>query len=61
MLALFTMLAMGGWDDGDKELNTVEEWKPETESWSIVETQLKVKRGFFGLVAANKRLICPSK
>ena len=56
----FTTLALGGRDDDINVLNTVEEWKPETASWSTVETRLKEKRSYFGLVAAPKRLICPS-
>ena len=56
----FTTLALGGYNYNDNELNRVEEWRPETESWSKVETKLKVKRRSFGLVAAPKSLICPS-
>ena len=61
----FTTLALAGCvddfrDDDRKSLNTVEEWKPETEGWSTMETQLKVKRGSFGLVAVPRSLICPS-
>ena len=55
----FRTLAVGGYD-GYNELNTVEEWKPETESWSTVETRLKEKRRAFGAVAVNKNLVCPS-
>ena len=60
---VFTTLAVGGfyYDDGDNRLNTVEEWEPETESWSTVETRLKQKRSLFGLVAAPKSLVCPSQ
>ena len=58
---LFTTLAVGGYYNGGNYLNTVEEWEPETESWSTVETQLKEKRGYFGLVAVNKNLVCPSQ
>ena len=57
----FTTLALGGSDDDGNELNTVEEWNPETESWSTVETRLKEKRENFGLVAAPKNLLCPSQ
>ena len=56
----FTTLALGGDDDDSNFLNTVEEWNPETESWSMVETRLKEKRSPFGAVAAPKSLICPS-
>ena len=57
---VFRTLAVGG-SDGVKDLNTVEEWQLKTESWSTVETQLKVKRSYFGLVAVNKNLVCPSQ
>ena len=56
----FTTLALGGWDADGNDLNTVEEWNPETESWSTMETQLKEKRERFGAVDAPKILICPS-
>ena len=58
---VFTTLAVGGGDDGFNGLNTVEEWEPESESWSTVETRLKEKRRIFGLVAVNKNLVCPSQ
>ena len=58
---VFKMLAVGGRDDGNNRLNTLEEWNAETESWSTVETRLKEKRSYFGLVAANKNLVCPSQ
>ena len=61
---VFTTLAVGGSyydDDGGNRLNTVEEWEPESESWSTVETRLKEKRSNFGLVAVNKNLVCPSQ
>ena len=54
-----TTLALGGYDGDSNVLNSVEEWNPETESWSTVETRLKEKRNRFGAVAAPKRLICP--
>ena len=57
----FTTLALGGDDDDFDELDTVEEWNPKTETWSTKETRLKVRRVGFGLVAAPKRLICPSQ
>ena len=57
----FRTLAMGGVDDDNNVLNTVEEWEPESESWSTVETRLKEKRNVFGLVAVNKNLVCPSE
>ena len=57
----FTTLALGGLDDGWRNrLNTVEEWNPETESWSTVGNRLKKKRHCFGAVAAPKNLVCPS-
>ena len=55
-----TTLALGGDDDDDNTLNTVEEWNPETESWSTVETRFREKRSVFGAVAAPKSLVCPS-
>ena len=58
---VFKTLAVGGTDDGDIYLNTLEDWNAETESWSTVETRLKEKRSSFGLVAANKNLVCPSQ
>ena len=57
----FTTLALGGRDDDLNILNTVEEWKPETASWSTVETRLKEKRSYFGEVAVSKNLVCPSQ
>ena len=57
---VFTTLAVGG-QDGFNRLNTVEEWEPESESWSTVETRLKEKKSNFGLVAVNKNLVCPSQ
>ena len=57
---VFTTLAVGGVDGGNY-LTTVEEWEPESESWSTVETRLKEKRSVFGLVAVNKNLVCPSQ
>ena len=57
-------LALGG-DDKDgmssHTMDIVERWNPERATWSMVETRLKEKRNGFGLVAAPKRLICPSK
>ena len=49
-------LALGGFD-----LQTIEKWNPETETWSELEAQLQQKRGFYGTVAAPKSLICLSK
>ena len=49
--------ALGG-SDGRNELKMVEEWNPETETWARVRG-LKVKRHFFGMVAAPNNLICP--
>ena len=57
----FTTLALGGYDGDSNVLNSVEEWNPETESWSTLETRLKEKRNRFGAVAAPKSLICPSQ
>ena len=56
----FKTLALGGQEAIPDALDTVEEWKPETETWSTVETRLKEKRSEFGAVAALKSLICPS-
>ena len=49
--------ALGG-SDGRKELKMVDEWSPDTETWSTVRS-LKVKRDTYGMVAAPKNLICP--
>ena len=48
------------WDgsDGRNELKMVEEWNPETETWTRVRG-LKVERDTYGMVAASKDLICP--
>ena len=54
-----TTLALGGRDVDENALNTVKEWSSKTESWSTLETRLKEKRDYFGLVAAPKTLICP--
>ena len=56
-----TTLALGGLDDDDNRLKSVEKWNPETETWSEVEDQLEEKRSGFGLVAAPKNLVCPLK
>ena len=49
--------ALGG-SDGRNELKMVEEWNPETETWTRVRG-LKVERDTYGMVAASKDLICP--
>ena len=49
--------ALGG-TDGHNELKIVDEWNPETETWSRVSA-LKVKRDTYGMVAAPRNLICP--
>ena len=49
--------ALGG-SDGRNELKMVEEWNPETETWTRVR-DLKVERDTYGMVAAPKNLICP--
>ena len=54
-----TTLALGGRDDDDNRLKSIEKWNPETETWSEVEDQLEEKRSTFGLVAAPKNLVCP--
>ena len=56
-----TTLALGGWDDDNNELKSIEKWNPETETWSEVEDQLEEKRAHFGLVAVPKNLVCTSK
>ena len=58
---VFTTLAVGGRNDVDNGLNTVEEWQPETEQWSKVESRLKEKKNSFGAIAAPTKLICPSQ
>ena len=55
------MIMMGGEDDDGIELNAVEEWNPETKTWSTVETRLEEKRSLFGAVVAPKSLVCPSQ
>ena len=55
----FTTLALGGEDDDDNELKSIEKWNPETETWSEVEEQLEEKRGVFRAVAVPKNLVCP--
>ena len=40
------------------QLKMVEEWNPETETWTRGRS-LKVERDTFGMVAAPKKLICP--
>ena len=56
-----TTLALGGYDDDDNRLKSIEKWNPETETWSEVEEQLEEKRSSFGLVALPKSRVCPSK
>ena len=56
-----TTLAVGGRGVGDSYLKTIEKWNPETETWSEEEDQLGEKKGFFGMVAAPKSQVCPSK
>ena len=41
--ASLTTLALGGTVDGTRALGTVEEWNPETNTWSNVLPQLKSK------------------
>ena len=55
------MLALGGWDDDDNLLKSIEKWSPETETWSEGENQLEEKRSWFGAVAAPKSIVCPLK
>ena len=56
-----TTLALGGEDDDNNELRSMEKRNPETETWSEMEDQLQEKRYYFGLVAAPKSLVCTSK
>ena len=56
-----TTLAVGGRGVGDSYLKTIEKWNPKTETWSEEKDQLGEKRGFFGMVAAPKSQVCPSK
>ena len=56
-----TTLALGGLDDDNNALKSIEKWNPETETWSEVEDQLEEKRESFGLVAVPKSLVCLSK
>ena len=53
-----TTLALGGYNDDDNWLKSIEKWNPETETWSEVGEQLE-ERGLFGLLAAPKSLVCP--
>ena len=54
-----TTLALGGYNDDDNWLKSIEKWNPETETWSEVEDQLEEMKYYFGLVAAPKNLVCP--
>jgi len=54
-----TTLALGGYNDDDNWLKSIEKWNPETETWSEVEEQLEEEKSSFGLVAAPKNLVCP--
>ena len=56
-----TTLALGGDDDDDYSLKSIEKWNPETETWSELEVQLEEKRNKFGLVAVPRSLVCLSK
>ena len=56
-----TTLALGGYNDDDNWLKSIEKWNPETETWSEVEEQLEEKRDVFGLVALPENLVCTSK
>ena len=47
-----------GGSDGRNELKMVEEWNPETETWTRLRG-LKVERDTYGMVAAPTNLICP--
>ena len=58
---LLTTYAVVGFDDHGQFLNTVEEFQPESESWSKVETRLKEKKSLFGAVATPTNLVCPSQ
>ena len=51
-------LAYLGGTDGHNELKMVDEWNPDTETWSRVRG-LKVKKDTYGMMAAPKNLICP--
>ena len=42
-------------------MSSVEQWDPDTETWSLLEIELKYKRAYFGLVAAPKSIVCPSE
>ena len=50
-------VALGGYDG--RQISSVEKWNPDTETWSL-ETELKEPRGFFGLVALPREMICPN-
>ena len=50
-------LALGGYD-GSK-MSIVEKWDADTGTWSP-ETELKEPRGFFGMVAVPREMICPN-
>ena len=54
-----TTLALGGYDDDNNKLKSIEKWNPETETWSEVEEQLEERKSAFGLVAVPKNLVCP--
>ena len=56
-----TTLALGGRDDDNNQLKSIEKWNPDTETWSEVEDQLEEKRYYFGMVAVPNSLVCTSK
>ena len=62
------LLGLGGEEDAvcknavcKDRMSSVEQWDPDTETWSLLETELKYKRAYFGLVAAPKSIVCPSE
>jgi len=56
------LLTLGGFSNGDEfppeALNTMEEWDPVGKKWNAIETTMKKKRAFFGVVVAPREAVC---
>ena len=50
-----TTLALGGYNDDDNVLKSIEKWNPETETWSEVGEQLEEKRAAFDLAFTDQK------
>jgi len=51
------VLAVGGEDASDNELNSVEEWVEESSTWKAADN-IAQKRRFFGVVEVPRTLVC---